>query len=617
MQLKSVQICNFRSVKNQTIHFKNNCMILVGRNEAGKSNILKAVAGGLSQDAYQFSAKDKRKILPSEDRPNEDEYYVRYHYTFAKEEMEDIIQTIARDDLESAIMKSGKPFSLHDYFYEFFSDIMYEFNLDKNKAIINFLKTDKAPDEFDLLRPLFVVQNPVTINSVDYKLNEIVDHEFETEDLNLQEIDSSMLYQNIADKVVSFFKSNLPKVVYWKYSDTYLLPDNLSINTFRSSPNSSIPLRNIFELAGYKDIEKAFSDAKARDGDFSNLFDRVSEIATKQFILKWPDLCDTKIILISDGDLLRVKIQERAKYNFSERSDGFKRFISILIMLSTQVETGKISNNIIIIDEPDNSLYPSGSRYLRDELIKIAEKNIVLYSTHSPFMIDRDNISRHIVVTKKEDITSVKETKMSKYSEDEVLLNALGTSIFESLKFNNILFEGWSDYRIFNVAISSKKTSYKVMINGLKDLGKAYVHGVQSFKLITPIIQLANKNIFIFSDSDNSAISARTSYKRDKGYQMENWYTIEDLGGSKNHTIEDYLTNEFLQQGIDATLGEGRKNISEKSTVPVMEFLCDLSKEQKEKVKQYYSENVTVGDINPIYYNLLNNLLEKVQTFTP
>lgn len=44
MHLKYCEIKNFRSIKELKIGFENNFQILVGLNEAGKSNILKAMS---------------------------------------------------------------------------------------------------------------------------------------------------------------------------------------------------------------------------------------------------------------------------------------------------------------------------------------------------------------------------------------------------------------------------------------------------------------------------------------------------------------------------------------------------------------------------------------------
>ena len=43
MKLKNATIRNFRSIDNQKIEFEPSCRILVGINESGKSNVLKAL----------------------------------------------------------------------------------------------------------------------------------------------------------------------------------------------------------------------------------------------------------------------------------------------------------------------------------------------------------------------------------------------------------------------------------------------------------------------------------------------------------------------------------------------------------------------------------------------
>ena len=44
MKLSRVEIKNFRSIKKVDVHFDPTCRILVGINESGKSNILRALS---------------------------------------------------------------------------------------------------------------------------------------------------------------------------------------------------------------------------------------------------------------------------------------------------------------------------------------------------------------------------------------------------------------------------------------------------------------------------------------------------------------------------------------------------------------------------------------------
>ncbi|HEX7026670.1 MAG TPA: AAA family ATPase, partial [Gammaproteobacteria bacterium] len=65
MHLKRCKIKNFRSIKELAIGFENSFQILVGLNEAGKSNILKALSF-MSHDVMPED-DDKRDIKHDEE----------------------------------------------------------------------------------------------------------------------------------------------------------------------------------------------------------------------------------------------------------------------------------------------------------------------------------------------------------------------------------------------------------------------------------------------------------------------------------------------------------------------------------------------------------------------
>ena len=230
-------------------------------------------------------------------------------------------------------------------------------------------------------------------------------------------------------------------------------------------------------------------------GDYRNLFRQISEKITKEFPKIWPDLRGVVFSLTKDGNKIEINIDERASYKFSDRSDGFKNFISIALMLSTLSRKGIINErNIILIDEPDQGLYPSGAKDLSKELKCIAEKSYVFYTTHSPYMIDGDKINRHIIVEKKKDITTIKvPDETAAYSDDELLRNAIGTTIFEIIKSKNIIFEGWTDKILFERFCDADK---------IRNIGMTHVNGVKNIRTLVPLINLAQKKFVIVADSD-------------------------------------------------------------------------------------------------------------------
>ena len=605
MKLTSIKISNFRSIKEDIINFNNNCLILVGKNGAGKSNILKAIAGGLSESEYKITPKDKRKKLP-EERLKDDDFYIDYVFEFSKSDLDEMFSDIYIKYSKVQINLQGKSLSVKEFIHKRFNKGVWNYNIVSNKGIAQYYS---LPKDTKLINKLHeVIKDFEDDEGKEYRCGDIID--FEKADHTV-EVTLKKLTEEIADILATQIRTNLPKVYFWKYTDDYLLPSSVDIEEFTKNPSNFKPLQNIFLLAGIADIKKEFENAYEEDGDYYNLLDRVSKIVTENFTKKWKDMKGIEILLSENGDNITIQVKEAVRYSFADRSDGFKKFISILLMLSTEVECGEIENAVILIDEPDNSLYPTGARYLKDTLINLSKNNIVIYSTHNPFMIDKTNISRHIIVKKsKKDITEIEVASESRFTTDEVLLNAIGTSSFEYLKEFNIVFEGWSDCEFFKLALTSKK--HKEILERLRKVGLTYSHGCTSIELITPMLMLAEKNLIIFTDSDDASLNAKKKYIADNGYQSDNWFSFEDLGGDVDETVEDYISNETLLQEALNFIGVDI-DISKRGGKKVMKFLQHLSREQKNNFKTFVIKNLKLEDIKEEYFTkILSKLKEKV-----
>ena len=415
MKLTRIEIENFRSIKSQTIEFDKNCLILVGKNEAGKSNILKAIAAVFGQ--YIVSNKDKRKRIDNEKIEG---YYIRAILKLDKKDFDEILNRFKKKytNVENIVFKNKKTL------LDFISFVFHEFLLrvdiaDSKKQRYSYWGYNE--EEYELEKDIYIQGNALITNPTGAKQN---------------------IETLIWGIVQELYKENIYKCHYWEYNNKFLLPNSIDVDTFIENPSNYKSLENIFLLCKREDIKQEFTDAKSQDGDYQNLLSQVSTEVTKTFRTIWKDFKDTSIELLPDGANISIKIAEKAKYSCEDRSDGFKKFISILLVLSTQVRANKIGErDVILIDEPDQSLYPTSARYLRDELLKISEKSKVVYSTHSPYMIDSNCVDRHLIVEKKDDITTAKkQDENANFSSDELLRQAIGTSIFECLQDKNIIF---------------------------------------------------------------------------------------------------------------------------------------------------------------------------------
>jgi hypothetical protein len=238
----------------------------------------------------------------------------------------------------------------------------------------------------------------------------------------------------------------------------------------------------------------------------------------------------------------------------AQRSDGVKRFITFLLHISANVKSKTLTDSLLLIDEPDMGLHPSGSKYLRDELIAISENNSVVFSTHSIFMIDRECISRHIMVEKTDETTEVKNADASNFVDEEVLFNALNYSVFEVLKKDNLLFEGWRDKKLFQTAMEKVPASHTERLKALrkkaKTLGLCHAEGVKDFRNLTPLLELAGRNCLILSDADKAAKEKQKEFNELHGYGS--WYRYDEVSDAATAaTGEDFLTAAAFSAGIE------------------------------------------------------------------
>ena len=81
---------------------------------------------------------------------------------------------------------------------------------------------------------------------------------------------------------------------------------------------------------------------------------------------------------------------ERALIRLEERSRGFQWFFSFDLLFMHETK-GTFQNCVLLLDEPAMFLHPEAQRDLLARLKEYGQGNTLLYSTHLPFMVDVDH----------------------------------------------------------------------------------------------------------------------------------------------------------------------------------------------------------------------------------
>lgn len=532
MEIEKVIIDNFKSIDHIELDFDkvgdSYTKIFVGINESGKSNILEALS--------YFKVPDKRVSYDSfcnQKKENGEDCKIRF---WLKPEENSI-------NLRNV---DGSAFNLDTIWFMYIEkDVTLSQGSDKFVEEYNF-------SFLSILKDFYYIKKVKDPNSFSGTKNIIVTKE-EKDEYSVP-LTGKYLIQNFTDQLDNYVKENEPVVSFWQPTPKYLLSD-VDLHAFSKKIDSNKPLRNIFYLSGYKkeqDIVKAINEvnnSKKRSVLSSKLNNAVNTYINRV----WSNKISVVIEITETGKMsFLIKDQgaenEHNRFELTERSQGAQQFLSLILSLSLEAETHERKNELILIDEPETHLHPSGIRDLGKELLKVGEENYVFLATHSPFIIDKSHKERHYIVKKNSKaITEIVKIKDSdNIIDDEVLNMAFGINVFKDLMNpHRVLVEGASDKVILQKGFA---------MLGRKDIGITNGHG-SNIDTLASKMNYDNISILIVVDDDDDGQKYKENILKIGGvFNDKNVFTIRDLEGGivSKGTIEDILGIDYIKsQFID------------------------------------------------------------------
>lgn len=608
MKLKKADIIAFRSIAKETIEFTPQFRILVGINESGKTNVLRAL-NLLSRDSKP-KATDERTVLPEEEGEDQ-KSFVNFYFdcTKEKEELEQMMNShIYNSNRKTLFSIEEEPFTIKKVL-DPLKETKYIVDISNEKKEFDF--TLPNPEEIEVSLNLMKPSPncPEDFTFVNRKKENIVLHSYNFLFLTEEEkkdIPDEYLTMVTGEEIIQYIKISfekileLPEVVFWEYHSDQLLQPSINIESFINDPSTCVPLENMFKLAKIENISEMLMKNKNKGYiDLKNFLQQVATKNTAYFKEKWKEYDEISFSLEPDGENIRCSVTEKNTYSFDDRSDGFKRFVAFLLSISCRSKINSLNNALILIDEPDNGLHPTGIRYLRDELKSIAQKNIVVCSTHSIFMIDNHNIPRHIIVKKSNEITHIETAKEGNINKEEVIYQALNLTLYEILKETNVIFEGWRDRKLIEAFMRRNSSLSRFY----KKIGIGHAYGASSFKNYIPMLELAGRKTYIISDNDNNALKEKEEYEKLK-YKTP-WYSYPDITPKRNEvTGEDFLKKDYIVKKANKLFEDENLSLSlSEDSLPDKNILNHI----KEKIETLMSEEQAIS----LTHKLKESLFDK------
>lgn len=543
MKLLRYKVTNFRSVKDSGWINCDDVTTLVGINEAGKSNLLLALW----------------KLNPASGGE------IDYLHDMPVNRMSEMRSKQAETDFISA---------------------QFEISPETAQVIGDKVGCDITSNNTVTVSRFYDGHYSVTLEGEDPKpITEIVSKEDENGETVEEEVEKEFSLKALDDEIID----QLPRFVY--YSNYGNLSSRIYLpNVVKWLKNETVPgidinedqvrtLRVLFKFVNLvpQEILDLGKDADAaRNGQIpekeilriekkkeerSLLLQSASTTLTTKF-RNWWKQGEYKFRFEADGDYFRIWVSDKKRpeeVSLELRSTGLQWFLSFYLVFL--VESGESHKNaILLLDEAGLTLHPLAQKDLSKFFNELSLSNQIINTTHSPFIVDTNNIDRCKVVYVDEDGYTVASDNLrqgnDKLNEQSIYAvhAALGLTVSDILLqgCKPVIVEGASDQIYMNAAkqwlISQKKISPLEEIVFIPSGGVKGIPGVVSI-----LCGKEGELPYVIVDSDKSGCDC--SKKLTNGLYHNDSSKIIQVGSLsenciENAEIEDIVPYGALQKGI-------------------------------------------------------------------
>lgn len=466
MNLISFRSVRFRNILDSgTIEVDNRVTCLVGKNESGKTNILHALhALNPALNDRQFNEQQYPRWLQKEHQRSGD-YESALPISATFELTVDEIEAINARFGDGVLLAKQWSLGVH---YD--NTRTFHVEIDEVAACRAF-ESQYGTDAGS--------QNLMELKSHLERLSDEVAYHVDGADeptpgalkARQAKLDLNGLYpESVGDAVYRYLSDLVPRFFHFdEYSELMGRTDiGPLVEALRSNSESVLDDSERTALAllklGFATDELVNPDYEKRSGEM----EAVAADLTRQVRRYWHqndhlrlkiDIEPTKDVR-PDGtnvQLLQLRVEDNRHYftnNLDVRSSGFRWFISFLAAFK---EFHSNKSVIVLLDEPALALHARAQRDFLDFIEDtLADHHQVIYTTHSPFMVDASHFERVRVV---EDTGPEEGTKVSSrlVSHDHDTLSPLQGVLSHDIAQHifvgpdNLVVEGLSDYTYLTI----------------------------------------------------------------------------------------------------------------------------------------------------------------------
>lgn len=571
MKIASFRVRKFRNIIDSgAIKVDSSVTCLVGKNEAGKSGILEALY--LFNPAYneKFNVEDQypRWLVVQDRKEGALADQTPISVTFNIEPSDKLVVSTALGDG----VLTGDSITVRRMYG---NGMIWSINWNEKTAIKNLI--DLFPDKV-----ITSVQDVDTLDQLHKALQNIVtttdNSGITTGDLAAaNEIlnERGLASFDVLQKITNLLMPRLPR--FFRFTGYSTLPGRVDFREISQSTEDGPAksglqtARALLKLAGTDLTQLGNDNYELRRGEL----EAVQIDLTNQVFEYWKQNPDLEVLIDVDKETfiqanntsgiaryLDIRLRDkRTGYsnNFSQRSSGFQWFFSFLTAFS---EFEGKDSPIVLLDEPALTLHGKAQAdFLRFINERLSITSPVIYTTHSPFMVETDRLDRVRII---EDhgppigATSSDEVLASDPDSLFPLQAALGYDIAQNLFVgpHNLVVEGTSDFIYLTVMSDLCAESGREFLDSRwRILPAGGATNIPTFvSLVGPHL-----DITVLADSDTKGMQRVTNMIEQKLLGSQRLIMANMAVGSDQADIEDLFNKEDYLGLYNKTFGTSIK----------------------------------------------------------
>ena len=354
----------------------------------------------------------------------------------------------------------------------------------------------------------------------------------------------------IETALIQIIEKHLPKFILYK-----TLTDDIP-DTFSAQDTAKTPIKR---LSKYLDTDFSTIFSGKNQQQQRNATQKLSRIISEDFAAKYKQK-DVRLEFDINSTTMSIYIRDKKpdtdeygySFQLSQRSTGLRWYLNFYIALKGEdLKQG----DIILVDEPGMYLHPKAQQEMRDILNEESSGNQIIYTTHSPYLIDADNVYQIRLVEKLgadsddgyNEVSVIRERIHHSSNIDTLkpIMDAIGYSLGSELNLTYqkvLICEGVSDYYYLK--------ALSLICSAELNCGITHANGCNNIGRISSLFQgIGVSEVFSLVDSDAGGIKERTKLLTDGIFDEAHILTTHE-NKNVSRAIEDIFNRDWYLKEI-------------------------------------------------------------------